>query len=169
MFLAIGIKKAFKIIWQYPTLILAPVFSIWTLGPVLISIGKRKCLKISLLLTWGNFFITSGGILFFVFFYYFKKIGILHYYPHMLPIIACSTLFLTFVSLFILVTLPKLKNSCCTCCQNKCFPIFQETCLDPESPFELILWPQHEMEVDPKVELRNDVKKRFLEATISRF
>ena len=56
MFLAIGIKKAFKIIWQYPTLILAPVFSIWTLGPVLISIGKRKCLKISLLLTWGNFF-----------------------------------------------------------------------------------------------------------------
>ena len=72
-------------------------------------------------------------------------------------------------SLFILVTLPKLENSCCTCCQDKCFPIFQETCLDPESPFELILWPQHEMEVDPKVELRNDVKKRFLEATISRF
>ena len=96
-----------------------------------------------------------------------------NWYTSLLPTFATNNCLFNIIPHFCKLVYPcditKVGKSCCTCCQDKCFPIFQETCLDPESPFELIQWPQHEVEVDHNVELRNDVKKRFLEATISRF
>ena len=46
LLVAVGFKKTFKIIINYPAMIITPMFSYWTFGPIkqdLQSTSKKKC------------------------------------------------------------------------------------------------------------------------------
>ena len=71
---AIGLKKAWKLVWNYPATVLTPIFSYWTLGPVqtnsTFSWKKGFCIQtdssevgVSFFYTFINIMITFCGSL----------------------------------------------------------------------------------------------------------
>ena len=62
---AIGLRKTFRLITQYPGILFVPMFSLWTIGPVSKSESKSCCqlfkqekLGISAKFTWINFILS---------------------------------------------------------------------------------------------------------------
>ena len=69
LIMSIGLKETMKTIIKFPPIILTPMFSIWTIGPVMST--KSVCggicgnghqkLGISICLTWINLFLTLAS------------------------------------------------------------------------------------------------------------
>jgi len=69
-----GFKNTAKLVWQYPAMILTPIFSCWTMGPKKTNSTNKSCcgcwssndmrIGVSFLYTFVNFFITISGSLF---------------------------------------------------------------------------------------------------------
>merc|ERR1712107_115256 len=75
LFSNIGPKNSFKIILQYPAIVLTPVFSYWTFGDPK-SCWRRNPdnkLKVSFRMTWGNVVMTVFGNLGLFLVHFFTK------------------------------------------------------------------------------------------------
>merc|ERR1740122_110477 len=69
-----GFKNTAKLVWQYPAMILTPIFSCWTMGPKKTNSTNKSCcgcwssndmrIGVSFFFTFVNFFITISGSLF---------------------------------------------------------------------------------------------------------
>ena len=69
-----GFKKTAKLVWQYPAMLLTPIFSFWTMGPKKTASSKKACcgcwssndmrIGISFFYTFVNILITISGSLF---------------------------------------------------------------------------------------------------------
>ena len=69
-----GFKNTAKLVWQYPAMILTPIFSCWTMGPKKTNSTNKSCcgcwssndmrIGVSFFYTFVNFFITISGSLF---------------------------------------------------------------------------------------------------------
>ena len=66
-----GVKNALLITWQYPVIILTPVYSPWTIGPFNVMPAgscfsafsfKGKKIGVTFFHTWINVYITSAGV-----------------------------------------------------------------------------------------------------------
>ena len=129
-----GIQKSLKIIFQYPGLLLSPVFSYWTFGKsnICCKRNSENQFKVSFRLTWINAVITALGI-----------IGLstadllrqrnsqMYLLDHMT---SWSCLVVSWITLIILNILPKCQKFCCTSCPLA----YQETYLNPDNLDELI-------------------------------
>ena len=69
-----GFKNTAKLVWQYPAMILTPIFTFWTMGPKKTASTNKSCcgcwssndmrIGVSFFYTFVNFFITVSGSLF---------------------------------------------------------------------------------------------------------
>ena len=79
-----GFKNTAKLVWQYPAMILTPIFTFWTMGPKKTNSTKTSCfgcwssndmrIGVSFFYTFVNFFITISGSLFCLLITYQKEI-----------------------------------------------------------------------------------------------
>ena len=142
LFSSMGFKNTFKMIVQYPAIILTPVFSYWTFGD-----PKGCCrrnpdnkLKVSFRLTWGNVVMTASGNLGLFLVHFFTKdlsdplitkhfIIMQYHYPSnlFLHIISGSCLVVSWITLIILQNLQKVQKCCFSFC---CGQVFQKTAMN---------------------------------------
>ena len=119
-----GFKNTAKLVWQYPAMILTPIFSCWTMGPKKTNSTNKSCcgcwssndmrIGVSYLYTFLNFFITISGSLFCFFITIFRKcklsfqcLGKSSIFVHLLP----------FSSIVLAESWrPSIDNSCGTSC-----------------------------------------------------
>ena len=145
-----GFRRAASIVWKFPALLITPVFSLWTMGPINSSkqcchwqIFKGKKLAVSYFHTWINFlFSIIVGIISILQFvnngYGFQasplilgSIGLLAIIIFYLP----TTIFLILIQ-----TIDKCKKCCCSqWCITHCLPITNRTILDTDKMDELIV------------------------------
>ena len=69
-----GFKNTFKLVWQYPAMILTPIFTFWTMGPKKTASTKKSCcgywssndlrIGVSFFYSFLNCFMTVSGSLF---------------------------------------------------------------------------------------------------------
>ena len=135
LFSSIGLENSLKIIFQYPALILTPVFSCWTFGDPKACCKRNhgNKIKVSFTLSWGNMIITTVAHLALFLVHFFMKDFSDNLLPHL---ISSSFLLLSWITLKILQDLQKFQRFCCSYCQSD--QVFQKTILDPNSPDELI-------------------------------
>ena len=156
--ISIGFKNGLRTIYQYPALLLTPVFSIWTFGPINVKdccycssrIEHRKYLKVSFPLAWGNILLTAiSYVASLTLLSNISRYGHSHLHTFFVdgcgydpPVYTISLLFLIMACISLLI-IQFCKSCCCisTCFQNNCFPIVAETVLDPEQPLNLLHWP----------------------------
>ena len=140
LFSSVGLRNSFKIIAQYPALVLTPVFSYWTFGDPKGCFKKNpdNKLKVSFRLTWGNIILTTiGNLGIFLVHFFTKKEWSRAFTGNMIiHIISCSFLVISWITLIILQNLQKCQKICCSCCRSD--QVFQKTALDPKNPDELI-------------------------------
>jgi len=167
LFSNIGPKNSFKIILQYPAIVLTPVFSCWTFGHAS-GCCKRNPdnkLKVSFRLTWGNVVITAVGNLGLFLVHFFTKDLLSPPLVNsdgepsnlLFHIVSGSCLVLSWITLIILQNLQKCQKVCCLCCQND--QVFQKTALDPNNPDELIYLSKpvpQEIELEVQVQPTED-------------
>ena len=138
-----------KIIFKFPSIILTPIFSIWTIGPVmstksvcgciLYGIGGGSCcnshqkLGVSICLTWINLLLTflSGLAHVCIFF----DLKMLKWYIDYIIFLTFSFLCLAIAMIFLILLqcLDKCPGCCCPClpcCESNCYPVTQFTYLD---------------------------------------
>ena len=127
-------------IFQYPPIILTPVFSFWTFGDIK-GCCKRNTdnkIKVSFRLTWGNIIITTFGNLGLFLVHFFTKDLLKNSLEHLTyqqfnnnlfyHMISGSCLVLSWITLIILQNLQKCQKVYCSCCQ--CYQVFQKTALE---------------------------------------
>ena len=136
---SIGFQKTFKMILQFPALIMAPVFSYWTFGDPTFC-HKRNYegrLKASFRFTWGNCFITAMGNLG-LFLVHLSSRHLVQDFTFNLQyhIVSCTCLVLSWITLILLHNLQKWQKCCCAFCQLD--QVYQKSALDPDNPDELI-------------------------------
>ena len=163
---SVGPKNSFKIIFQYPAIILTPVFSYWTFG------DPRGCckrnpdnkLKMSFRLTWGNTILTTFGNLgLFLAHFLTKDFSKLTATFNLdLHIVSGSCLVISWITLIFLQNLQKVQKCCFSCC---CGQVFQKTALDPNNPDELIDLSEP-VPQDIEMELQIQPKKDNLDMSI---
>ena len=153
----LGFKDGLKAIYQYPALLLTPVFSIWTFGPINVKdccscsrIEHKKYLKVSFPLAWGNILLTAiSYVASLTLLSNISRYGHSHLHTFFVdgcgydpPVYTISLLFLIMACISLLI-IQFCKSCCCisTCFQNNCFPIVAETVLEPEQPLNLLHWP----------------------------
>ena len=137
--MSIGLKGTVKTIIKFPTIIMIPIFSIWTIGPI--SSTKSVCgssccnghqkLGVSICLTWINLFLTLASGLTYVMIYDDSKPGINIFGVFLL--LSCPCLAIAMIFLILLQCLDKCPGCCCPClpcCENNCYPVTQFTYLD---------------------------------------
>ena len=83
LIMSIGLKRTVKTIIKFPPIILTPIFSIWTIGPVMSkkSVCGSSCynghqkLGVSICLTWINLLLSFAfGFFFFCIFVHFSYV-----------------------------------------------------------------------------------------------
>ena len=136
LLMTLGPRRAMKAIWQHPSLLLMPTFSIWTYGPtdvksLFTSCFGSKLLKVSFPLSWVNLIFKIVpplclGLMF------FKEFGLETFLQHifkLLPVIILAPITLILIQLL-----------------GKCSEHFQLkfTVFDPEKPDEVIPWPKED-------------------------
>ena len=164
--MSIGLKGTLKIIYKFPPMILTPMFSIWTIGPVMTS-TKSGCLRcctcyckfyfhckscynspqklgVSTCLTWANLLLTSASG------FAYKYINIWNFHNgNFIVILLYPCLAISMVFLILLQCLDKCAGCCCpclSCCESNCYPVTQFTYLDVNNMDVIIT--QEEIEVD---------------------
>jgi len=134
--LALGFKKAIKSIIAQPALIMTPIFSFWTFGPVKSDSccaykrsEPRICL--SFRLTWFNaiwsFCGTFGMVVVhecFISWHPWSS-GIFNLF-----LIAYLPFFaLAIICLLLIQFMDKCASCCCRCCKNNCYPMTEKNCI----------------------------------------
>ena len=149
LFISIPAKKIFPTILKYPALLLTPVFCVWSFG----SPSRCTCnsqdhrLKISWTNTWGNQVVNTMVTLTMAVIAYWNRILKYREFNFLTFIFhkdfglyfAFAFLALSWITLILIQNLPKFEQiCCCNWCKKNCFPIFKETILDTDKPFELL-------------------------------
>ena len=151
-----GFRRSVSIIWKFPALLITPVFSHWTMGPI--NSSKQSCnfqicygkkLGVSFFHTWINFLfsiivsntslaqsITDGyGLQASPLKLRFIGLLVIIYY---LP---------TTILLILIQTIDKCKKCCCSqWCITNCLPITKRTILDPNKMDELIVYQENKFQ-----------------------
>ena len=136
---------------MFPSIILTPMFCIWTMNPLTskqaFSCGifdyKSQKIGISNWLTWINFILTFvSGLAYQIFTDYFKKI---FFEPYLLVFYPC--LLITLITLILLQYLDKCFGCCCPCCTTYCYPVTEFTYLDVYNLDALITEEDIEMDI----------------------
>ena len=135
--MSVGLKGTVKTIIKFPTIIMIPIFSIWTIGPV--NPAKPCCcnshqkLGVSICLTWINLLLTflSGLAHVCIFF----DLKMLKWYIDYIIFLTFSFLCLAIAMIFLILLqcLDKCPGCCCPClpcCESYCYPVTQFTYLD---------------------------------------
>ena len=153
-----GLKGTVKTIIKFPPIILTPMFSIWTIGPVmstksvcgciLYGIGGGSCcnspqkLGVSICLTWINLLLTLAcGFAYAIFYGY----GLLFFFLAA----SCPCLAIAMIFLILLQCLDKCPGCCCpclSCCKSNCYPVTQYTYLDVNNMGVIITQEDIELE-----------------------
>ena len=160
------LKSALYLIWMYPAIILTPMYSYWTIGPVQNEFNtegicyltyKGRKLIISFKHIWINVFITTIGcsINYFIFHVIMdlslSEKDFIIFYNHSIIFTMYSyhrdnwvlLAFLIFLSLSILLIIliqfidRYSKTICCNCFESNCLPITKITILDVDNPHQL--------------------------------
>ena len=140
-----GLKGTLKIIYKFPPMILTPMFSIWTIGPVMStkSICGGSCcndhqkLGVSICLTWINLLLTLAcGFAYLIWNELTNRWANWSGYQSLLiPFVTsfCPCLAIAMIFLILLQCLDKCPGCCCPCipcCKRNCYPVTQFTYLD---------------------------------------
>ena len=150
LYLALGIRKATSTVIAHPALIMTPIFSFWTFGPVK-SGGccayRRSEPKIclSFRLTWFNAVLTFCGTFglvvayeaFIKTEYSWSLNGVISPYDPVLFLflIAFLPLFAFAVILLLLIQFMEKCSCCCCCCsKDECYPMTEKVVHDTENP-----------------------------------
>ena len=160
--LALGSRSSISTIRDFPAIVLTPIITFWSIGPVSPTsasgcqmYSKNNLIGVSFWHTWMNLIISSifgiGYTLQFLDytepnFWYgdggktktIFEIGFLDD-PYQIGFQSVVILHLSsIISLVILQFLDKCKKCCCISCKTHCFPITQVTVLDANNRVELI-------------------------------
>ena len=143
-----GCRRSVLIIWKFPAILITPVFSFWTMGPI--NSSKQCCnfqicygkkLGVSFFHTWINFlFSIIVSITSLV-----QSIGYgLQASPLKLGFIVLLVIIIfylpTTILLILIQTIDKCKKCCCSqWCITNCLPITNRTILDTDKMDELIV------------------------------
>ena len=159
-------KSALYVIWKYPPIILTPMYSYWTIGPVQNEFNtegicyltyKGRKLIISFKHIWMNVFITTIGcsVNYYIFYaimdlslseqdfirFYNRGIIFTMYIYHRDNWIFLAFLILLFLSIFLIVLIQFIdrysKTLCCNCFESNCLPMTKITILDVDNPHQL--------------------------------
>ena len=168
---SVGLKNTFKIIVQYPAIVLTAVFSYWTFGDPKHCCNKNaeNRLKVSFRLIWINAVLTAFENVGLFLIHFFRKDMSGPLFVHGDPtnlffhIISFSFLMLSWMTLIILQNLPKCQRYCCYCCQSN--QVFQKTALDPNYLDELI-YLSKPVSQDIKMEVQNQPTEDNLDPSI---
>ena len=147
-----------KTILKFPPIIVTPVFSIWTFGPL--TSGKSCCcrafncksrnLGVSNWLTWVNLMLTfASGVAYTI----WHDWGTFRFEPHKMfqyfLIYFCPCILITCILLILLLQcLDKCPDCCCpclSCCRKYCYPVTEYTYLDMKDMDALIMQQDIEM------------------------
>ena len=153
-----GLKGTVKTIIKFPPIILTPIFSIWTIGPIASTkslCGSSCCnspqkLGVSICLTWINLFLTlASGFIYVI----WHDEGSWENGPETINMIfyicCCPCLVFAMICLILLQCLDKCPGCCCPCipcCERNCYPVTQFTYLDVNNMDVVIT--QEEIELD---------------------
>ena len=130
-----GLKVTMKTIYRFPSIILMPIFSLWTIGPI--TLTKSVCsicytcccnihqkLGVSFYLTWINLLLTfASGFAY----------SSWHWSGGIDTTIFCPCLIIAMIFLILLQFMDKCRGCCCPClpcCDSYCYPVTQFTYLD---------------------------------------
>ena len=150
LIMSIGLKGSVKTIIKFPPIILTPIFSIWTIGPVMStkSVCGNNCnnthqkLGVSICLTWINLLLTLAcGFAYAIFYGY----GLLFFFLAA----SCPCLAIAMIFLILLQCLDKCPGCCCPClpcCDTYCYPVTEFTYLDVNDLDAIITQDDIEME-----------------------
>ena len=155
--MSIGIKKTLKTIVKFPPIIVTPMFSIWTIGPL--TSGKSCCcrafncksrnLGVSNWLTWVNLILSIASALAYSVWQdggTFEFPGSFGYFL----IAFCPCILITLILLILLQCLDKCPDCGCPClsyCRKYCYPVTEYTYLDMKDMDALITQQDIEMNV----------------------
>ena len=134
-YLTLGLRKATSTLIIFPALLLTPVFSFWTFGPIS---SKHHCIykikepkiHLSYRLTWINTIFTSGmtgGFL--AGWFEFRYFGI-PIYNHQEWHLACTFVLISLLSLALIQFLSKFSCVCSTTFQENCLPMTPKVVYD---------------------------------------
>ena len=144
--MSIGLKGTLKTIIKFPPIILTPIFSIWTIGPVMSkkSVCGNSCynghqkLGVSICFTWINLLLTLASG-----FAYYSHIG---YSFRILLVLSCPCLAIADISNSITMFGQMSRLLLPLYCESNCYPVTQFTYLDVNN-MDIII-TQEEIELD---------------------
>ena len=154
--MSIGLKGTLKTIIKFPPIILTPIFSIWTIGPVMStkSVCSGSCnnghqkLGVSIHLTRINLLLTFASGL--AYSYAIRHImGTQRDLLFFFLAISFPCLAIAMIFLILLQCLDKCPGCCCPslpCCESNCYPVTQFTYLDVNN-MDIII-TQEEIQLD---------------------
>ena len=156
LIMSIGLKGTMKTIIRFPPIILTPMFSIWTIGPVMsksvcgsICCNGHQRLGVSFCLTWINLLLTFTSGFAYVTWLVWHNEGNLGGFLLTYLVMSCPFLAIAMIFLILLQCLDKCSGCCCPClpcCENNCYPVTQFTYLDVNN-MDIII-TQEEIELD---------------------
>ena len=163
-----GFKNTAKLVWQYPAMILTPIFSFWTIGPKKTSSTKKSChgcwssndmrIGVSYSYSFLNCFMTICGSLFCLlithqnpYFFQCSSFGPSKgcFFFHLALIVISVLLTLAFI--FTLILKCKTKSICCGVALSNVqhFDINEWDVIEVEQ--------EKEQEEEPEIEMREIV------------
>ena len=138
IYLALGIRRATSILSTFPALVLTPMFTFWTFGPI----SSKGCcvyrknetkIHLSFRLTWINAIFTScinGGFLAYAWVHNIVNVRNIYKTPLSWNdecfIVACYMAPLPIVSLLLIQFLGKCSCCCCKPFKENCLPLTQK-------------------------------------------
>jgi len=144
-----GFRRSASIVWKFPALLITPVFSLWTMGPINSSkqcchwqIFKGKKLGVSYFHTWINFLFSVIVGIISIWQFVTKGFGLQEplILVHSLSLAVIIFYLPTTILLILIQTIDKCKKCCCSqLCITHCLPITNHTILDPNKMDELIV------------------------------
>ena len=157
LIMSIGLKKTMKTIYKFPPTILTPIFSIWTIGPVMSTksccsscctccCNSHQKLGVSMCLTWINLLLTFVSSLAYPIWYDdFERLfsSVSSIFPYFL-LAFCPCLAISMIFLILLQCLDKCPGCCCPCLP--CYPVIEFTYLDVNDMDAMIT--QEDIELD---------------------
>ena len=142
-----GLKNAWKVITKFPAMIIIPMFTFWTFGPVMSNFSCKGInykteadrIKISFWLTWINILLTVCGAMIFSRISVGGKSSMDNNISIFVPVwigMLIDFLYVVFIPLAIMIVIfiqfvDKCNFSCCcNYCLSNCFPVKKLTYLD---------------------------------------
>ena len=157
LIMSIGLKGTLKTIIKFPPIILTPIFSIWTIGPVMSTksvCGSSCCnshqkLGVSFCLTLINLLLTFTSGFVYVTWFVWHNFGNFGDFLLTYLVMSCPFLAIAMIFLILLQCLDKCPGCCCpclSCCKSNCYPVTQYTYLDVNNMGVIITQEDIELE-----------------------